>query len=182
MITLLLRLFIFLFFEWCTGAPQYQPAQPLDTCARASPSLIVPIRSSSPSTYFNQSREIVLRQEPSDQTDCLLAFSIPENSYGCTLELDFPAGYRDTVSESHQIAFWAVQGEISSSCCWNDAPSLGGVVGTAVMGSNVSNMTVGDIPCQSNMYFRACVAAADSSLSLSVPQGVTEGVFLRYNC
>ena len=175
-------LFILLSFDWCTGAPHNYPSRSSGICTTASPSLMVPIHSSSPYTYFNQSKQIVLRQEPSGQTDCLLAFSIPENSYGCKLELKFPPGYSKSVSDSHHISFWELQDEISSSCCWNDAPSMAQYVGTAVLQPNISNIPVGALPCNSNMYFRVCMSAANSSLSFSVPQGVTEGVFLKYNC
>lgn len=182
MIILLLWFFILLSLNWCTGAPHRCASRSLSTCTRASPSLIVPVDSSSPYTHFNQSKHIVLRQEPSNQTDCLLAFSIPENSYGCKLELDFPSGYRGLVSDTHQVGFWELQNEISSSCCWNDAPSMAQYVGIAVLRSNASNVPIGTLPCSSNMYFRACMSTVNSSLSLSLPQGLTEGVFLKYDC
>ena len=112
--------------------------------------------------------------------DCLVQFSVPDGSSGCQLEFDFPFGF--TGSSAGPLDFWTADGNIVPGSCWNDAPSLGNLIGTVTLQHNVSKLVVNSCICQTVMNFRVCMASGAGSGNVSFTQLHSEGLFMRHDC
>ncbi|KAI9875014.1 MAG: hypothetical protein M1830_009029, partial [Pleopsidium flavum] len=76
--------------------------------------------------------------------DCLVQFSIPEGSYGCQMELYFPAGFRSLTDDDSdvQLNFWTIDGVIDVEDDWLKAPGRAMLFGTTVISDGGSRVVI----------------------------------------
>ena len=109
-----------------------------------------------------------------NKRDDAVSFSIPPNSYGCTLRYDFPAGYPITSSGNPQVYIFAESG-----------PSVGSQVGTVTFASDPNSATGGVInsfACQEQMLYSMSIGSQSEAGSVSFADTASAGLTMTYNC
>ncbi|OCK82943.1 hypothetical protein K432DRAFT_379970 [Lepidopterella palustris CBS 459.81] len=106
--------------------------------------------------------------------DAISFNNIPEGSYGCTLEVDFPAGYPITSSGNAQVYVFA-----------EDGPSAGSQVGTVNFASSPVapfKYVINSFTCRPSMSFRMSIGSTTDAGSVAFADTKDAGITMKYNC
>lgn len=107
--------------------------------------------------------------------DNLVSFtSVPAGSYGCQLEVNFPAGYPITSSGNSQVYVFA-----------EDGPSKGSQVGTVTFASSPVAPTkyiINSFQCATTMSYRLSIGSQTDAGSVAFAGTQDAGFTMTYNC
>ena len=109
-----------------------------------------------------------------NKRDDFVSFSIPSGSYGCTLEVDFPANYPITSSGNSQVYVYAVGG-----------PSAGSQVGTVTFASSPvadTKYVINSFTCASTMTYKLSIGSTTDAGSVAFADTRDAGITMTYDC
>ena len=95
-----------------------------------------------------------------------ISFSVPADSWGCTLHADFPAGYPIKSSGNSQVYVF---------------DSNNNQVGTVVFGSPQS-LVINSFICQPRMSYRMSIGSLEQAGSIAFADIKSAGLTMSYNC
>ena len=98
--------------------------------------------------------------------DAAVSFSIPPNSYGCTLRADFPAGYPITSTGNAQVYVF---------------DSSNRQVGTVTFGSPQSAV-INSFACAPQMEYRLSIGSLEQAGSVAFADIQGAGLTMTYDC
>jgi len=101
-----------------------------------------------------------------DKVDNIISFAVPEGSYGCSIQADFPAGYPIESSGDSQVYFY---------------DSNNSQVGTITFASPQSQVVV-STACQPQMQYRMSIGSLDEAGSVAFADIQGAGLTMTYNC
>jgi hypothetical protein len=101
-----------------------------------------------------------------NKVDAAVSFSIPPNSYGCTLRSDFPAGYPITSTGNSQVYVF---------------DSNNSQVGTITFGSPQSQV-INSFACQPQMTYRLSIGSQEQAGSVAFAETLGAGLTMTYDC
>ena len=155
-----------------------------NTCSTKVPSLMIPISPIAPTISFQNSSLFVVSQETREDLtfDLLLSIQVPENSYGCQLELRFPYGYHTNAVPASRVEFWNVEGTVSPNSSWTNAPQRSIFFGSALMQNGTTKTIINSSRCHEMHSLRACVANSKRGGIVVFDQLLSEGLILTYDC
>lgn len=106
-----------------------------------------------------------------NKQDAYISFSnIPAGSYGCTLRVDFPAGYTINSSGASQVNFVSVDGA---------AP--GSIFGTTTF-SSPQIAVINSATCSNVMTYKMTIASQSQAGSVAFADVQNAGITMTYNC
>lgn len=158
------------------------------TCSAASP-LIARVSQAQPEAFYLP--EFIVSQEAgaTNKQDVFIEFDIPSGSYGCQLEVQFPADYPIQASGQTQVYVYSTDENLPRYprgiyVSWNRAPAPVSQVATVKFEDGPTYKKVlNSFVCKPRMTFRLSIAK-DQTDAGSVAFAQTAGVGLRmaYNC
>ncbi|OCL05013.1 hypothetical protein AOQ84DRAFT_271826, partial [Glonium stellatum] len=118
--------------------------------------------------------EIYQSAGATNKRDDFISFAVPTGSYGCTLEVDFPANYPITSSGNSQVYVYAV-----------DGPSAGSQVGTVTFASSpvaATKYVINSFTCATTMTYRMSIGSTTDAGSVAFADTKDAGITMTYNC
>jgi len=106
--------------------------------------------------------------------DAISFNSIPAGSYGCQLEVNFPAGYTITSSGNSQVYVYAESG-----------PSKGQQVGTVTFASSpvaATKFVINSFTCAPTMSYSMSIGSETDAGSVAFADTKDAGITMTYNC
>ncbi|KAF2257356.1 hypothetical protein BU26DRAFT_558748 [Trematosphaeria pertusa] len=100
--------------------------------------------------------------------------NIPAGSYGCQMEVNFPAGYPITSSGNSQVNIYATSGTAPGS--------LFGTVNFASSPVAPTKFVVNSATCDTTMSYRMEIASADQAGRVAFADTKDAGITMTYNC
>ncbi|KAJ9641453.1 hypothetical protein H2199_005423 [Coniosporium tulheliwenetii] len=123
--------------------------------------------------------------------DAFAEFTVPPSSYGCQLEVYFPAGYPINTWGANQVYVYSLDGPLSRSPRGIDvswaygAPNIVSQVGTVTFGSKPNEPTrvvINSFQCRPKMAFRFSIASENQAGYVEFVQSQAAGLRMTYNC
>ncbi|KAF2838182.1 hypothetical protein M501DRAFT_862803 [Patellaria atrata CBS 101060] len=162
-------------------------------CSIGFPSTIISLDQKAPTTASGKTLKIRALQSAGGTGREAMEFqftNIPANSYGCQLELNFPAGTSITNQGSSQIDTYVLDRDISVADTWNRAPGKSYLFGTTNVYSDPgmpTTVVVNSVQCKPTLNFRVEIASQTQAGVMAFaqqnpPSTQPVGFRLTHNC
>lgn len=117
--------------------------------------------------------------------DSIAQFQIPAGSYGCQLQLKWPAGAEPLDFGNPLIDVFAVDPPPTRDFGWTDAPQPKSLFGTVDLKSEpdrASVQVINSAVCQPTMAYRLTVSDKTKEAAVIIGKGSEMGLQMVYNC
>lgn len=158
------------------------------TCSAASP-IIARVGQARPDAFYRP--EFIISQDEGaiNKQDVFIEFDIPPGSYGCQLEVQFPADFLIHASGQTQVDLYSTEENLPRSprgifVSWFKSPAPVSQVATVKFEDGPTNKkALNSFVCKPRMTFRLSIAkdqTAAGSVAFEHTAGV--GLTMKYNC
>lgn len=124
-----------------------------------------------------------------NKQDVLIEFTVPAGSYGCQLEVQFPANYPIQTSGQTQVYVYSTDKNLPRSSqgidvSWNNSPAEVSQVATVRFEENpTANKVLNSFVCKPKLTFRLSISKDQTAAGfVSFVQSAAAGLKLTYNC
>ncbi len=170
----------------CVSAARWRNTSSTTDCPPVCPSLMISLQTNPDQVPWNRTSKLSKHRNAANSVhgDTLVQFSLPNNSYGCQLELIFPEGFNSSVtgSGSGQIDFWTADRAIHSQTRWSNASDEATLFGTTALLRGDRRVIVNACECRPTMSFRVRMASNGSEGDASFDQTLRDGLKVSRRC